>query len=164
MFERDLGAWILPQPVVEHKWVDIPRLVWGKAPFGYKLEHPDDAVYKPIPLELEALEQAKKHLKRYGSRVVANWLTKQTGRYISHAGLLTRIKLEQSHRRKVRTYRRMAERLERALRQAEHYESFLHRKEKTKFFESDYYVSLMDNVKERNEHKQRIAGDGECVA
>jgi hypothetical protein len=77
----------------------------------------------PIPFELESLEQAKDYLKRYGSRHVAAWLTKTTGRYISHAGLLKRVKDEQRYTSKVATLRKWAARYRKAVEEAERYEN-----------------------------------------
>ena len=142
---RDLGAWILPQPIEENVWIPIPRFLRSSAvPFGYTLDNPDDDFFQPVPLELEALEQAKKYLKQYSSRLVANWLVKQTGRYISHVGLLKRIKSEQSRKRKATTYRNLARRLEKAIKAAQSYEQKLQRTEQSKFFEKDYYTSLIE--------------------
>ena len=53
----------------------------------------------PIEHELEALELAKQHIKQYSYRAVAQWLSKETGRYISHYGLKKRIEVEQKRRK-----------------------------------------------------------------
>ena len=114
----DLGKWILPQPDNE-EYVPIPFLKRSKyIPFGYKLSEDPD-ILDPIPEELKALEQAKKYLKQYSSRKVAHWLTKTTGRYISHMGLLKRVKDERKRNRKVKTLREWARRLEKAIQIAE---------------------------------------------
>ena len=60
-------------------------------PFGYKQSELDDKTLEPIQNELEALEQAKIYLENSSYREVANWVTKKTGRYISHVGLLKAI-------------------------------------------------------------------------
>ena len=57
-------------------------------PFGYKKSESDDRILEPIQEALEALEQAKVYLDNSSYREVANWVTKKTGRYISHVGLL----------------------------------------------------------------------------
>ena len=57
-------------------------------PFGYQKSESDDKILEPIQEELEALEQAKVYLDNSSYREVANWVTKKTGRYISHVGLL----------------------------------------------------------------------------
>ena len=57
-------------------------------PFGYKQSEADNKKLEPIQEELEALEQAKVYLDNSSYREVANWVTKKTGRYISHVGLL----------------------------------------------------------------------------
>ena len=94
----------------------INTLVWAHN------QH-DEMMLDPIPFELESLEQAKDYLKRYGSRHVAAWLTKTTGRYISHAGLLKRVKDEQRYTSKVATLRKWAARYRKAVEEAERYEN-----------------------------------------
>jgi hypothetical protein len=141
MTDRGIGKWILPQPDIKRKkFVDIPRI--GRTiPFGYKVNEEDSGWLVPIPSELEALEKAKKYLKQYSSRQVAAWLTKVTGREISHVGLLKRIKNEQSHKRKSSTYRKLADGYEKALQKAQEYEERLGTKDGS-FFDSDRYVKL----------------------
>lgn len=77
---------------------------------------------QPIPLELEALELAKRHLQQYSYRDVANWLTKQTGRSISHAGLRQRIDIERRRKKAATIKRNLAKRLETALSEIERLE------------------------------------------
>lgn len=121
------GKWILPQPknaFSKGEFVSIPKVSKGKVvPFGYKINEDDPHQLDPIPIELEALEKAKGYLKRYSSRLVANWLTKVTGRYISHAGLLQRVKSEQNNKTKAASYRSWAARYKKALELAEKFES-----------------------------------------
>lgn len=120
------GKWILPQPkeaAEKGEYVPIPRLSKSFIPFGYKVSEHDDLLLEPIPVELEALEKAKEYLNRYSSRHVAAWLTKVTGRSISHAGLLKRIKHEQHNKTKASTLRSWAARLRHALEEAEKYEN-----------------------------------------
>ena len=74
---------------------------------------------QPIPLELEALELAKRHLQQYSYRDVANWLTKQTGRSISHAGLRQRIDIERRRKKAANIKRKLAKRLEETLAEIE---------------------------------------------
>ena len=81
------------------KYTPIPRIS-RIIPFGYKEDENDPNVLQPVPLELEALEQARKHLKNYSLRVVANWVSEVTGRYISHIGLKKRFESETRRRRK----------------------------------------------------------------
>ena len=64
-------------------------------------------------------EKAKDYLKQYSYREVANWLTKQTDRSISHMGLKKRIDSEQSHKRRSATLREWARRYEAAISKAE---------------------------------------------
>ena len=71
------------------------------------------------PEELEALEIAKRHLKQYSYREVAIWLSKTTGRYISHMGLHKRIKVEQKRKKSAAIKRKLTQRLKEALSQIE---------------------------------------------
>lgn len=137
MTRESLGVWILPQPVAEQEWVAIPR--FGRTiPFGYKVDENSPDWLQPIQVELEALEKAKKFIKQYSSRQVAAWLTKLTGRTISHVGLLKRIKNEQSHKRKSTTYSKLADRYEKALKQAKAYDERLGNNQ-SKYFDSGRY-------------------------
>jgi hypothetical protein len=99
MSERELKI-----PPVEFKdgkptWYPMAR-VSRTVPFGYKQDPEDDLVLLPVEEELFLLEVAKVYLKRYSSRQVAAWLTKESGREISHVGLLKRVKQEISRREK----------------------------------------------------------------
>ena len=76
----------------------------------------------PIPRELRALEKAKEYLQQYSYREVANWLTKQTERSISHVGLKKRIDSEQSNKRRATTLREWASRYKTAIAKAEEIE------------------------------------------
>ena len=69
--------------------------------------------------ELEALELAKQHLKQYSIRDVAQWLTRQTGRSISHMGLKKRISIERRRKKAVTIKRRLAQRLQEKLQEIE---------------------------------------------
>jgi len=142
-FDFGLGAFILPQPTTTDEYVKIPRLS-RTIPFGYKVDEEDDGWLQPVPLELQALEKAKKYLKQYSSRQVAAWLTTVTGREISHVGLLKRVKNEQSHKRKSSTYRKLAEGYEKALKKAQEYEERTGTKDGS-FFDSDRYVKLTES-------------------
>jgi len=120
---RELGFWELPKPKKgkEREWHVIAK-VGNMVPFGYRL-HPDNkGLLEPIPDELEALELAKRHLKQYSYRDVANWLTKQTGRYISHAGLKQRVEIERRRKKASTIKRNLAKRLQKALEQIEELE------------------------------------------
>lgn len=123
MNERSIGKWILPQPEMDRDvYIPIPRLS-RTIPFGYEVDESDPDVLQPIPSELKALEKAKKHLQQYSYREVANWLSTQTGRTISHMGLKKRIESEQSNKRRASTLRQWAERYKKALEKAEEYET-----------------------------------------
>tara|TARA_R100001129_G_C5265903_1_gene232622 strand:+ start:444 stop:896 length:453 start_codon:yes stop_codon:yes gene_type:complete len=118
-----LNLSILPQPEESYKnqeFIQIPNLKRSKyVPFGYKISEEDPDMLDPIPNELIALEKAKKYLRQYSSRQVARWLTKATGRSISHTGLLKRIKDEIRNKTKASALREWARRLEKALQIAE---------------------------------------------
>ena len=118
---RSAGKWILPQPentIADEDFLSIPRIA-RTIPFGYKEDPEDTDMLLPVPRELRALEKAKDYLKQYSYREVANWLTKQTDRSISHMGLKKRIDSEQSHKRRSATLREWARRYEAAISKAE---------------------------------------------
>ena len=77
----------------------------------------------PVVHELEALELAKRHLKQYSYRAVAQWLSKQTGRYISHMGLKKRIEIEQRRKSAATIKRKFAKWLEETLEEIEKLET-----------------------------------------
>ena len=90
---RSIGSWKLPQPTdlkEEDEWTQIPRIA-RTVPFGYKKSEDDSYILEPIQDELDKLEMARKYINQYSYREVSNWLTKQTGRYISHVGLRKRL-------------------------------------------------------------------------
>jgi hypothetical protein len=148
--ERDFGTWILPQPREKDLWVSIPKPInHVVVPFGYEEDPDDEGMWKPIPLELEYLEQAKIHLKKYSARQVAAWLTTRTGRSITYTGLLKRVRSEQSYKSKARYYRELARRLTKALDKIEEYEEKTKRQKRNDFFDSDSYVSLRARAAEQ---------------
>ena len=117
---KSIGYWQLPKPHLgeEKEWHVIAR-VTTFVPFGYRIHPENDKLLEPIPDELEALDLAKRHLKQYSYREVANWLTKQTGRYISHMGLKKRVDLERRRKKAAAIKRKLAKRLEETLAQIE---------------------------------------------
>ena len=90
-----------------------------KVPYGYQVHPDNDKLLMPIEHELEALELAKQHLKQYSYRAVAQWLSKETGRYISHYGLKKRIEVEQKRRKASVIKRKLAKWLEETLSEIE---------------------------------------------
>ena len=78
---------------------------------------------EPIESELEALELAKRHLKQYSYRAVANWLSKETGRHISHMGLKKRVEVEQRRKKAATIKRKFAKWLEKTLEEIEKLET-----------------------------------------
>lgn len=118
---RSAGKWILAQPenvIEDDDFLPIPRIA-RTIPFGYKEDPDDNDQLLPIPRELRALEKAKEYLQQYSYREVANWLTTQTNRSISHMGLKKRIDSEQSNKRRSATLRQWAERYKKAISKAE---------------------------------------------
>tara|TARA_S200000501_G_scaffold319823_1_gene314323 strand:+ start:6555 stop:6971 length:417 start_codon:yes stop_codon:yes gene_type:complete len=118
---KPLGEWKLPQPIdiqVENEWVEIPKVA-RTIPFGYEIHPDDDGLLKPIPDQLNKLAQAKKHLKQYSYREVANWLSANTGRRISHVGLMKRLKHERKRKQQAANLRRWAEYAKKAIAKAE---------------------------------------------
>ena len=68
---------------------------------------------------MDALEKAKKYLKQYSYREVSNWLSSQTGRYISHVGLRNRVQDERRLKKTASVKRQYAKRYEEAIKAAE---------------------------------------------
>ena len=122
---RSLGKWKLPQPTdmkEENEWLPVPRIA-RTVPFGYKVDPEDEDLLLPIKEELDHLEKAKMYLRQYSLREVAAWLSKNTGRYISHLGLQKRIKHERQRKDKARSLRKWAEYAEKAIKKAEEIET-----------------------------------------
>ena len=120
--DRSLGKWKLPQPTDlkdedQKEWIQIPRIA-RTVPFGYKINEEDKELLDPIPYELEAIELARKYIKQYSLRQVANWLTTKTGRQISRIGLRKRLLHERQRKNKARTLKRWSEYAEKAIQKA----------------------------------------------
>ena len=120
--DRSLGKWKLPQPTDlkdedQNEWIQIPRIA-RTVPFGYKINEDDKELLDPIPYELEALELARKYIKQYSLRQVANWLTTKTSRQISHIGLRKRLLHERQRKNKARTLKRWSEYAQKAIEKA----------------------------------------------
>ena len=122
---RSAGKWELPQPTdikEDEEWIQIPRIA-RTIPFGYKQNENDNDILDPIEKELTLLEQARKYVNQYSYRQVANWLSKQSGRYISHVGLQKRLKNEKKRKNQARSIRKWAEYAEKAISKAKEIES-----------------------------------------
>ena len=122
---RTAGQWKLPQPTdikEDEEWVSIPRIA-RTVPFGYKLDEDDSGILRPIPEQLDALEQARKYIKQYSYREVSNWLSTRTNRYISHVGLRKRLAHEQKRKRQITSLRKWAECAETAIEKAKELEA-----------------------------------------
>ena len=103
-------------------WKPVVR-VGRIIPFGYRQDPDDCDILIPIEQELELLEEAKKYLRQYSYRDVAAWLSEQSDRYISHVGLMKRVKIEQKRKREAANQRYLAERYKAALDKAEKIEA-----------------------------------------
>ena len=124
MTNRSLGKWKLPQPTDlkdDNEWMPIPRIA-RTVPFGYELDPEDKNLLKPIKIELDLLEQARKYIKQYSYREVANWLSKNSGRDISHVGLMKRLKNERKRKNKAISLRKWADYAQKAIQKAEEIE------------------------------------------
>ena len=118
---KPLQKWKLPQPTdikEDNEWIPIPRIS-RTIPFGYEVDPDDPDVLLPIEHQLDMLEQAKKYLKQYSYREVANWLTRNTGRDISHVGLRKRLDNERQRKNKAASLRRWADYAQKAIAKAE---------------------------------------------
>ena len=118
-------TWQLPQPnEVEGKyeWLSVVR-VGRVIPFGYRQDPEDSDILLPIPEELELFEEAKKYLKQYSLREVSNWLSTTSERYISHVGLMQRVKLEQKRKKEASIQRFYAKKYQKAAEKAEKLET-----------------------------------------
>ena len=109
-------TWRLPPPEKLSsglQWFPVVR-VGRVVPFGYEQDPNDEDILLPLTEELETLELAKKHLKQYSYRDVAIWLSEQTGRSISHVGLMKRVKLERKRKTDAENARYYAQRYKEA--------------------------------------------------
>tara|TARA_R100000995_G_scaffold45619_1_gene21473 strand:+ start:989 stop:1399 length:411 start_codon:yes stop_codon:yes gene_type:complete len=125
MKNRSLGKWKLPQPTDikdADEWIPIPRIA-RTIPFGYELDKNDPNLLQPIPKELDLLEKARQHINQYSYREVANWLTANTGRTISHVGLMKRLKHERQRKNQARSIRKWAEYAQKAIDKAQEIET-----------------------------------------
>jgi hypothetical protein len=66
---------------------------------------------------------ARKYVDQYSFREVANWLSTQTDRYISHVGLRKRLENERQRKNKARSLRKWAEYAEKAITKAKEIEA-----------------------------------------
>ena len=117
---RNIGKWKLPQPTdikEENEWVQIPRIA-RTVPFGYKLNEEDPDILDPIITELDLLEKARSYVNQYSYREVANWLSTNTGRSISHVGLRKRLLNERQRKNQAKSLLKWAEYAETAIAKA----------------------------------------------
>jgi hypothetical protein len=124
MTTRSIGKWKLPQPTdikEQDEWVQIPRIA-RTVPFGYKQSEEDPDILDPIPTELDLLDKARKYINQYSYREVANWLSANSGRYISHVGLRKRLQNERQRKNQAASIRKWAEYAEKAIAKAQEIE------------------------------------------
>ena len=122
---RTAGRWKLPQPTdikEENEWVQIPRIA-RTVPFGYKQNEEAPDILDPIPTELDLLEKARAYTNQYSYREVANWLSTNSGRYISHVGLRKRLQHERKRKNQAKSIRQWAEYAEKAIAKAKKIEA-----------------------------------------
>jgi hypothetical protein len=122
---KPLKQWKLPQPTdikEDNEWIPIPRIS-RTIPFGYDVDPDDPDVLIPNEHQLDMLEKAQKYLKQYSYREVANWLTRNTGRSISHVGLRKRLDNERRRKNKSGSLRRWADYAKKAIAKAEELEA-----------------------------------------
>ena len=122
-------TWRLPKPdIIDGKktWYPVVR-VGRKIPFGYEQDPNDEDILLPIPEQLELYEDAKKHLKKYSYRDVANWLTTQSGRDISYVALNERVNRESRFKRDLANQRYYAQRYKEASSKAQKIEETIKR-------------------------------------
>ena len=120
MMARSIGKWKLPQPTdikENNEWTQIPRIA-RTIPFGYKQNESDPDILDPIKKELDLLDEARTHVIQYSYREVANWLSSNTGRYISHVGLRKRLENERQRKNKAKGIRQWADYAEKAIAKA----------------------------------------------
>lgn len=118
---RTAGQWKLPQPTdikEENEWVQIPRIA-RTVPFGYKQNEEDPDILDPVPTELDLLEKARAYINQYSYREVSNWLSTNSGRYISHVGLRKRLQHERQRKNQAKSLRKWAEYAEKAIAKAQ---------------------------------------------
>lgn len=113
----EINAEPFPDKTGPVKWYPLVR-VGSYVPFGYIQDPNDPDVLLPVERELELLEQARIHLRKFSLRKVADWLSKESGRSISHMGLSKRVKIERTRRQEAAINRNLIERLEKALKKA----------------------------------------------
>jgi len=121
---RSIGKWKLPQPTdikEDNEWIPIPRIA-RTVPFGYKQSEEDPDILDPISTELDLLDKARKYINQYSYREVANWLSANSGRYISHVGLRKRLQNERQRKNQAASIRKWAEYAEKAIAKAQEIE------------------------------------------
>ena len=117
---KSVGKWKLPQPTdlqEDGEWLPIPRIA-RTIPFGYIQDEEDRDLLQPIPDQLNALQEAREYISQYSYREVANWLSTNTNRYISHVGLRKRLANEKQRKNQARSLRKWAEYAEKAIEKA----------------------------------------------
>jgi hypothetical protein len=108
-------VWRVPRRPKNGKWKPVVR-IGRHVPWGYDQDPDNQDILIPNVPQLELLEEGRIFMRRgYSLRQVAEWLSEETGRYISHVGLRKRIDTEERRRRALRNLRVYKKRLEQVL-------------------------------------------------
>ena len=122
-------TWRLPKPDIingKKTWYPVVR-VGRKIPFGYEQDPNDEDILLPIPEQLELYEDAKKHLKKYSYRDVANCLNTQSRIDISYVALNERVNRESRLKKDLANQRYYAQRYKEASDKAKKIEASIKR-------------------------------------
>lgn len=65
----------------------IPTITYAKIPFGYEVDPDNTAMLRPVQKQLEALWAARLKFPKSTYPLLAEWVSEETGRYISFRGL-----------------------------------------------------------------------------
>lgn len=152
MKDKRANLFRIPAPdVTEDGYIFYPIVRVSRIiPFGYMEDPEDPDVLLPIEKELVLFEEAKKHLKQYSLRDVAAWLSKASGRSISHVGLRTRVLAEQNKEKEYIDAKRLAKKFRQAYHKAKRLEaSRLGKREPTnEEIDQELYSSLSETLKD----------------
>lgn len=152
MKDKRADIFRIPSPdVTESGYIFYPIVRVSRiVPFGYVEDPEDPDVLLPVEKELVLFEEAKKHLKQYSLRDVAAWLSKASGRSISHVGLRTRVLAEQTKEKEYIDAKRLAKKFRQAYHKAKRLEaSRLGKREPTnEEIDKELYTSLSETLKD----------------
>ena len=98
----------------------------------------------PIPTELDLLEKARAYTNQYSYREVANWLSTNSGRYISHVGLRKRLQHERQRKNQAASLRKWAEYAEKAISKAKEIEEEQEQKPQVDIQDIEYETEAVE--------------------